>query len=125
MYGDMEEKFSPPLHQMELGFNSPVYTRLKTEEEMQDFIKESRQMVAKQHKMDSLIEAVLNTAVGFIISWAVWVWVVAPLFGFNNGAGTSFLVTCIFTVTSLLRQYFIRRLLDGKTIWEFIRAKYS
>lgn len=114
MYGDMENKFSPPLHQMELGFMSPVYDTPA-----------QRAMVAKQHRMDSLMESVTNTAVGFIISWAVWVWVVAPLFGFHNGAATSFLVTCIFTVTSLIRQYILRRVFDGKTIWETIRAKYS
>ena len=80
---------------------------------------------AKQHKMDSLMESVCNVAVGFFISWAVWVFIVAPMFGFSNSVGTSFLVTCVFTVTSLIRQYVIRRLFNGKTIWEAIRAKIA
>lgn len=79
----------------------------------------------KQSHIDSFMEATCNIAIGFIISWAVWVWVVAPLFGFHNGAKTSFLVTCVFTVTSLLRQYILRRLFNGRTVWEAFRAKFA
>jgi hypothetical protein len=80
---------------------------------------------AGQHRMDSFMESLCNIAVGFIISWCVWVWVVAPLFNYHNDAGTSFLITSIFTVTSLIRQYVLRRVFDGKTIWETIRAKIA
>jgi len=78
---------------------------------------------AKQHKMDSLMESICNVAVGFFISWAVWAWIVAPLFKLPTSTSMGFLVTCVFTVTSLIRQYVIRRLFNGKTIWETIRAK--
>lgn len=62
----------------------------------------------KQSKLESGIESGANTASGFIISWAMWVWVVQPLYD----SGTivhAFWITCIFTVTSLLRSYVWRR----------------
>ena len=63
----------------------------------------------KQSKLESLVEANLNVFSGFFISWGMWVFVVAPLYGFNNGAMTSLSITAIFTVTSLVRAYIIRR----------------
>jgi hypothetical protein len=84
---------------------------------------ETKRERIRQHKMDSLMESVCNIAVGFIISWAVWMWIVAPLFNIPTNHGTGFLITCVFTVTSLARQYIIRRLFDGHTIWETIRDK--
>jgi hypothetical protein len=79
----------------------------------------------RQHKMDSFMESLCNIAVGFIISWAVWMYVVAPLFNLPTNHGTGFLITCVFTVTSLARQYILRRLFDGRTIWETISAKIA
>lgn len=79
----------------------------------------------KQSKADSLMESVCNIAVGFVISWAVWIWIVAPIMGYETGASQGFWITCIFTVTSLLRQYILRRIFNGRTIWETIRAKIA
>jgi len=62
-----------------------------------------------QTKLVSGIEASLNVLSGFFISWAVWVWVVAPLFGFDTGYVKALSITCIFTVSSLARAYLIRR----------------
>lgn len=79
----------------------------------------------KQSKLDSFLEASSNTAVGFFISWGVWVFIVAPLFGFETGAGGSFLITCIFTVTSILRSYLLRRWFDGRSIYHVLKGKIA
>lgn len=94
-------------------------------EDIDNYAPEPVVVAGKQHRMDSLMESVCNIAVGFFISWAVWLWVVAPLFGFSQDGKTSFLITCIFTVTSLIRQYVLRRIFDGKTIWETIRGRFA
>lgn len=60
----------------------------------------------------SAIEAITNTAVGFFISWAVWVWVIVPVFDIPYHGGQGFAITCIFTVTSLLRSYVLRRIFN-------------
>ncbi len=65
-----------------------------------------------QSQKHSVVEAVVNTAVGFAISWAVWVFIVAPLFDIPYHHGQGFAITCIFTVTSLLRSYVLRRIFN-------------
>jgi hypothetical protein len=72
--------------------------------------------------MDSFLEACTNTGIGFFISWAVWVFIVDPLFGFHASAGRSLLITSIFTVTSIARSYVLRRLFDGRTAYAFLKG---
>ena len=62
-----------------------------------------------QTKLVSLIEANMNVFTGFFISWAVWVFIVAPLYDFDAGYVKALSITCIFTVSSLIRAYIIRR----------------
>lgn len=66
-----------------------------------------------QSKLVSFIESILNVFTGFFISWAMWVFVVAPLYGLNTNMGTALGITGIFTVTSLARSYFIRRFFNN------------
>jgi hypothetical protein len=70
-----------------------------------------------QSRMDSFVEASINIAIGFMISWALWL-IVNPLFGLHASFAGSFLITVLYTITSFLRQYLIRRWLNGKIIWE-------
>lgn len=65
----------------------------------------------QSHK-HSVIESVVNTGSGFLISWAVWVWIAAPLFDIPYEHGQGFAITCIFTVTSLIRGYVLRRIFN-------------
>src|ERR1043165_2972112 len=62
-----------------------------------------------QTRIESILEANANVISGFVISWAVWVWIAGPVFGIRTGMGQGFLLTCLFTVSSLLRQYVLRR----------------
>jgi hypothetical protein len=52
---------------------------------------------------------------GFFISWAVWVYIVAPLYGFDAGYVKALSITCIFTVSSLIRSFVIRRWFNNTT----------
>ena len=62
-----------------------------------------------QSRTESLIESVLNIGSGFFLSWAVWVWIAAPLFEIDIPASGSLAIVCIFTITSLVRSYVWRR----------------
>lgn len=57
----------------------------------------------------SLVEAVTNIAVGYVIA-AVLTWLVLPLFGAPVGVADALGISLVFTVVSLIRSYLLRRL---------------
>lgn len=62
-----------------------------------------------QTRLASLIEASVSTAIGFLLSMLVQHWIVTPLYGLRLSVVDNFAITVIFTVASVLRQYFVRR----------------
>lgn len=70
-------------------------------------------MRRNQTKFESLIETSINIATGFCVSYAVWLYVV-PIFWpeHASGHGTAFGITCLFTVSSVIRSYFWRRFFE-------------
>lgn len=65
-----------------------------------------------QSKLASFIEAILNTASGFVISMIVWQWLVAPLYDIPVTLSQNVGITAIFTVVSIARSYCWRRLFN-------------
>ena len=72
-----------------------------------------------QTRFDSFLESCANIFVGFLISVAVWQ-ILAYLFHTRTSFSENIAIVLIFTVTSLLRQYIIRRLFNGRSIGEAI-----
>lgn len=70
-------------------------------------------MKTGQSKLESLVEASLNTASGFIVALIVWRWIVAPVFGLPVGWDTNLAITGIFTVVSVARSYLWRRFFNA------------
>lgn len=64
-----------------------------------------------QTRIQSAFETVASTAIGFAISYLTSL-LVLPLFGFPVSHGQNLAITCIFTVISLLRGFFVRRLFN-------------
>ena len=62
----------------------------------------------RQSKRHSMIEAVANTSSGYLVSLAVSMWLY-PLFGFPVTFLQANLLTGIFTVLSIARNYAVRR----------------
>jgi len=60
-------------------------------------------------KKQAFFEAVTNTSFGFVVSMFLSYYVL-PLFGLHKSVETSFFVVSIFTVASIFRNYFIRRI---------------
>jgi hypothetical protein len=76
----------------------------------------------KQTQVDSMMEVVCNITLGFLVSWAVLDWIVSPIYGWHTTAGTAFGVTAIFTVTSIIRQYLLRRAFNGRSVWQALKG---
>ena len=64
-----------------------------------------------QKKRHSLLEVCVGTAIGFIVAYLAN-WIVLPWFGLFPSHGEIFWITCVFTVISIVRGYFVRRLFN-------------
>lgn len=76
-----------------------------------------------QSRIDSLMEALVNVAVGFGINFAAN-WLVLPWwFGIEPDLASFAGLGAIFTVISIARSYVIRRAFNGQTIWQAIKGE--
>lgn len=66
-----------------------------------------------QTKTISLVEALLNTGSGWIISTITWM-VIGPLFGYETNIVEAGMFASIFTVVSIVRSYFWRRMFENR-----------
>lgn len=64
-----------------------------------------------QTKKQSLIEAITNTAVGFIIS-LLSISIILPIMGFESTTGQNLTLTVYFTFISIARGYILRRIFN-------------
>lgn len=68
-----------------------------------------------QSRIDSLMESVVNIAIGLVILPAV--------LGVSMTLGQNVLIGALFTVISLVRSYVIRRAFNGRSVWVAIRER--
>jgi len=61
-----------------------------------------------QTKIESLIEALINIAIGYFIGVGSQM-LIFPMFDIYVSTGTNFMITAWFTAISLARSYIIRR----------------
>lgn len=64
-----------------------------------------------QSRKHSLLEALLNTASGFITSLLTQ-WLVFPWFNFSPSLRENLSITAIFTIVSIVRSYVWRRIFN-------------
>lgn len=80
-----------------------------------------------QTKWDSLVETVIGTAIGFVISYFISL-ATSPLWNMMPKALAGFVITSIFTVASLIRSYHVRRWFNstpvGHNVLQWIEAHY-
>lgn len=75
----------------------------------------------KQTKTDSLIESLLQVAVGFLLSLGLqllWYPVIGKDFSMLENLAT----TCAFTALSLARMYTMRRLCNGRPLYQTLKT---
>lgn len=66
----------------------------------------------KQTRKASLVEVVLNTALGYGVALAAQI-IVFPWFGINISLASNLLIGAIFTVVSIARGFALRRLFEA------------
>jgi hypothetical protein len=66
-----------------------------------------------QTKKESFIESALNIGSGFLVSLAVWTFVVVPLWALPVTMGENLQITMLFTVVSVVRSYVWRRIFNN------------
>lgn len=70
-----------------------------------------------QSKSQSLQEAFLNTAIGYLTSFITWYCILwTGLFDINVTFTDNVIITLIFTVVSVVRSYVVRRHYNRKAI---------
>ena len=62
----------------------------------------------QQSKLDSLIEALLSTFIGFIVSFTTNL-ILMPMLGIPVSLSQNFILTVAFTFVSVARSYLVRR----------------
>lgn len=66
-----------------------------------------------QTRLSSFIEAVINVAIGFVVSLVLTAWLL-PAYGHAVTWSENVQITCVFTVTSILRSYLVRRYFNAQ-----------
>lgn len=61
-----------------------------------------------QTRLSSLIEALIGTAIGFLVSLLITAWLL-PQYGHAVSWSDNFQITGVFTIASVLRSYLVRR----------------
>jgi hypothetical protein len=70
------------------------------------------------------MESFTNTAIGFVLSLLTWM-VVSWAYGIPMSFSTNLQITGWFTIVSIVRQYVLRRLFDGRSPWAAFKEKFS
>lgn len=65
-----------------------------------------------QRRLHSLLEVCLSTAIGFVISFVANMVVMPTVFGIHPSFNQNMLATLFFTVISIVRGYYVRRLFN-------------
>ena len=66
-----------------------------------------------QTRLGSLIETLVNIAIGFSLNWWANLWIL-PLYGFHVTGAQAFSMGLIFTAISIVRGYCIRRWFNAR-----------
>lgn len=68
---------------------------------------------SRQTRLGSLIEVMINIAIGFAINWVANLYIL-PLYGFAITGSQAFSMGLLFTAISVARSYVIRRWFNGR-----------
>jgi len=66
-----------------------------------------------QSRLESLLEATVSVAIGFVVSYLFWRWVVVPLYDMQVSERQNLEITALFTVLSISRSYLMRRFFNA------------
>lgn len=81
-----------------------------------------------QTRLESLLESVINTMSGFLISLAFWILVVIPVWDLKVTMFDNLVITCCFTILSIGRGYIWRRFFNAgihKWVHDFVKNHFN
>ena len=78
-----------------------------------------------QTRIDSLMEALTNVAIGFGINFAANVVVLPLVLNVPVNLTALGLIGLIYTVISVVRSYVLRRAFNGRSVWEAIKDRFG
>jgi len=64
----------------------------------------------EQSKLESLEETLVSVGTGFIVAMIIQFMIVPFVIGIHPTAGQNILITVIFTVASIIRGFYVRRI---------------
>ena len=67
-----------------------------------------------QTRLESLLEVCINIFLGWLVSMAITLWIVVPLWKLDWSFSDSFWVTMIYTVAAIVRGYIVRRFFNAQ-----------
>jgi hypothetical protein len=78
----------------------------------------------QQSKIDSAMETVTNTAIGFATAMVGNAIILPWLFDIELDLGGNVACATAYTGISIARQYTLRRLFNGRSVWSAIRGNF-
>jgi|GEM_PF-1260377 len=76
-----------------------------------------------QTKKDSLLESLTNILIGLSITLTANA-ILFPMFGWSISAGQNLSLGLCYTLISLARSYFIRRIFNGRSVYQAIKGLF-
>jgi hypothetical protein len=78
-----------------------------------------------QTRVDSLMESLTNIVIGFGINFIANILILPAVLGVPVNLHELGLIGIFFTIVSVIRSYTLRRIFNGRTPWQAIRAALS
>lgn len=66
-----------------------------------------------QTRLESLLESIINISSGFLVSLAIWSFVIIPIWNIDTSFSENLTITGIFTISSIIRSYLWRRFFNA------------
>lgn len=82
-------------------------------------------MNERQSRMDSAMETVTNTAIGFAVAMIGNAIILPLLFGIELSGAMNVITALCYTGISIVRQFTIRRLFNGRSVWSALKFGWS
>lgn len=77
-----------------------------------------------QSKTDSILEAITNIVIGFLINFTANM-AIFPLLGWQISVNQNIALGACYTMISLIRSYSLRRVFNGRSVYHAIKTKVA
>jgi len=79
----------------------------------------------QQSRIDSFMEAVVNTLIGLVISTIANHLLLPVILGVSMSLAQNLLISFAFTAISIARSYSLRRVFNGRSPWSWLKGQFA